>query len=321
MIYPVIPAYGATALQQLGHQILWDDAIAQKLSYDQWLSRLIDFRPDIIFLESKTPAIKLHWQIINDLHRYFTSKWVPLIVLMGDHVTALPEESLQNSSVDYVLTGGDYDFMMINLVNHLTHRIALESGWYYRSENNIVNTGKFALKHHNLDTLPPIDRELTQWQLYAYNNTNYKYKPGAYIMSGRDCWWGKCSFCSWTTLYPSASFRTFSVNHTLDEIGHLIDLGVKEIFDDSGTLPIGSWLNDLCRNIIKRGYHRKAAFGCNMRFACLNQDQYLLLKKANFRFILYGLESSNQKTLDLINKKTQVADARSTVNNGQKSRP
>ena len=44
---------------------------------------------------------------------------------------------------------------------------------------NIKNTGIFALKHHNLDEMPIIDRKLTKWELYGYNNTNFKYKPGA----------------------------------------------------------------------------------------------------------------------------------------------
>ena len=50
-----------------------------------------------------------------------------------------------------------------------------------------------------------------------------------------------------------------------------------------------------------------------MRFAALNQEQYNLMAKAGFRFILYGLESNNQKTLDKIDKNTKVADARKTL--------
>ena len=287
VILPVIPAYGATALAKKGYKVYWDDAIAEKISYDIWLKRLIKRKPNLILIESKTPTIKKHWQIIKEIKNLSTKKWQPIIALMGDHVTGLPEESLKNSLVDYVITGGDYDFMMLNLVEHLTSKAKLEAGFYFMKSNKISNTGKFALKHHNLDTLPMIDRELTQWRLYAYDNTNYKYKPGAYIMTGRDCWWGKCTFCSWTTTHPAGTFRNFSVKHTLDEIGYLISLGIKEVFDDAGTLPIGPWLNDFCRGMIERGYHQKISFGCNMRFGCLTQEQYNLMGQAGFRFILY----------------------------------
>lgn len=315
VIFPVIPAYGASALAKKGYRVFWDDGIAQHLTYHQWFDRLVTNRPDVIFIETKTPVVKKHWQIINELKKQSLTikNWKLTIVLMGDHVTALPEESLLNSQVDYVMTGGDYDFMMLNLVDHLAKKTKLESGFYYRHHGQITNSGKYALKHHQLDSLPLLDRQLTRWQDYAYNNTNYKYTPGAYLMSGRDCWWGKCTFCSWTTIFPGNTFRNFSPDRMLDEIGQLIDLGVKEVFDDAGTLPIGPWLQKFCQGMIDRGYHKKIKFGCNMRFGCLNQAQYDLMGQASFRFILYGLESSNQATLDRIDKKTKVEDSRKTL--------
>jgi radical SAM superfamily enzyme YgiQ (UPF0313 family) len=304
VIYPVIPAYAATLLQSHGIKVFWDDAIAQKLTYSQWLNRLKKNQPDLIAIETKTPVIQKHWQIIKKIKQISskTKSWRPKIVLMGDHVTALPNESIKKSPVDYVLIGGDYDFLLDELVSSLNSK-------------NILPDKIFKLKKdYSLDLLPIIDRQLTQWQLYAYNNTNYKYKPGSYIMSGRDCWWGKCTFCSWTTLFPGKCFRCFSVKHTIEEIENLVNnFGVKEIFDDSGTLPIGPWLKDLCQQIIKRGLNKKVTFGCNMRFGALNQEQYRLLKKANFRFILYGLESANQKTLDFIDKNEKTTDVLNTL--------
>ena len=317
VILPVIPAYAATALDQKGFKVYWDDAIAEKITYRQWLTRLITRKPNLIAIESKTPVIKKHWKIISKIKKYLPEV---LIVLMGDHVTALPEESLTNSLVDFVLTGGDYDFMLLNLVDHLTAKTKLEPGFYYRQNKKIVNTGKFALKHHSLDTLPIIDRDLTNWKLYGYDNTNFKYRPGAYIMSGRDCWWGKCTFCSWTTTHPFGTFRNFSVEHTINEIRNLVEnYGIKEIFDDAGTLPAGRWLDDLCHQLIDTGLNNKVVIGCNMRFAALSQQQYILMKKAGFRFILYGLESANQKTLDKICKNTKTSDAKRTLTMAKKA--
>jgi len=309
-ILPVIPAYGASALKELGYSVFWDDAVAEKLTYQNWFRRIVKHRPHLIFIETKTPVVKRHWRIINQIKQKLPQT---IVVLMGDHVTALPQESLLKSQVDYVITGGDYDFMMVNLANHLVHHQPLESGFYYRQGKKIINSGKFSLVHHQLDTLPIINRQLTNWKLYGFNNTNFKYKPGAYIMSGRDCWWGKCTFCSWTTTHPTGTFRNFSVKHTIKEIENLVSLGVKEIFDDSGTLPVGQWLDDLCHQLISRGLNKKIRLGCNMRFSALNQSQYLLMKQAGFRFVLYGLESANQTTLDKIKKNTKTSDAKSTL--------
>lgn len=309
-IYPVIPAYAATLLASSGFDVFWDDAIAQKLNFQSWFSRLKSQKPDLIFIETKTPVIKKHWQIINRIKKATGNGWRPVIVLGGDHVTALPEESLRHSKADYILTGGDYDFMLLSLVRHLVNGDKLEPGFYYHSKGKIINSGPFALKHHNLDDLPIIDRQLTQWRLYATANSNYKYKPGAYIMSGRDCWWGQCRFCSWTTLYPGRQYRHFSVGHTIAEIKNLAKLGVREIFDDSGTLPVGKWLEDLCHRLIDTGLNRKIRFSCNLRFNSLTPAQYQLLGKAGFRFILYGLESADPDTLKRINKNIKISHIR-----------
>jgi radical SAM superfamily enzyme YgiQ (UPF0313 family) len=104
------------------------------------------------------------------------------------------------------------------------------------------------------------------------------------------------------------------VAHTISEIENLVNnFGVKEIFDDSGTLPIGKWLNDLCNELISRGLNKKVVLGCNMRFGALTQKEYRLMKQAGFRFILYGLESANQKTLSFINKNEKTTDALKTL--------
>lgn len=312
-IYPVVMASAATLLKKEGHEVFWLDGIAEKWHYQEWLKKLKEASPDLLVIETKTPLVKKHWQIINDLksspisHQPSVINHQPLtIVLVGDHVTALPQESMENSAVDYVLTGGDYDFSLLNLVNHLSRGEKLAPGVWHREKGKIKNTGKFILSH-SLDELPLIDRELTRWQLYARKNSNFYRAPGAYTMFGRDCWWGRCAFCSWTTLFPGKSFRSCSVEKALNEVGHLIEkYRVREIMDDSGTFPVGDWLKEFCQGMIKRGYNKKIRFNCNMRFnAGLTEKDYQLMGKAGFRFILYGLESANQETLDRINKNSR----------------
>ena len=167
--------------------------------------------------------------------------------------------------------------MLLNLANHLTKGEELESGWYFRNKSGeIINTGHFQL-NHNLDDLSPIDRELTKWKLYAYDNGDFKYLPGSYMMSGRDCWWGKCAFCSWTTLFPGRHYRERSAKKALDEVGKLIDLGVKEIMEDSGSLPIGDWLKEFCEGMINKGYNKIPMATRNIK----------IIKTQNVIFIIY----------------------------------
>lgn len=390
-IYPMVPAQAATLLKENGYEVVWSDGIAEEWTYEQFLKHVEQEKPDLIAIETKTPVVKQHWCIINDLKNLSTINFVeqraesveqreereqraesleprerntkgffsklvaqssPLIALFGDHVTALPEESMRNSKVDFVLTGGDYDFLLLNLCNYLsatsqeqrakrrkdglewgavgrengaergkdsleqgaggrekktelsapssTLSADLEPGIWYRQNGEIENTGPFEL-NHDLNSLPFIDRDLTKWQLYAYKNGNYKRLPGTYTMAARDCWWGKCTFCSWTTIYPR--YRKMGPERVLDEIGDLIQrYDVREIMDDSGTFPVGKWLRDFCEGMIKREYNKKVVLDCNMRFGALSLDEYKLMKRAGFRLLLFGLESGNQQTLDRVNK-------------------
>ncbi len=306
-IYPMVPAYAATHLKSKGYDVVWMDAIAQRKTYAQFLEDLEKEKPDLIMMETKTPVIKKHWKQITDLKARFPDM---KIVLIGDHVTWNPEETLRACPVDYILTGGDYDFAIVNLVRALEGREDMEGGVYWKEGDQIKNSGAMKLKAHKLDDLPMVDRDLTQWKNYAYHNGNYKYFPGTYMYTGRDCWWNRCTFCVWDhTLYPQGTFRAHSPERALDEVGHLIEkYGVKEIFDDCGTLPIGAWLKKFCEGMIERGYHKKVRYGCNMRVNALTQAEYDLMGKARFRFILYGIESGNQKTLDMLDKGCQVEE-------------
>jgi radical SAM superfamily enzyme YgiQ (UPF0313 family) len=303
-IYPVVPASAATLLERNGFEVLWKDCIAENITVRGFYEFIKKEKPDLLAIETKTPVIKNNWQVINEIKKQGPGI---KIVLCGDHVTALPEESLVNSGVDFVLTGGDYDFLLLNLCKVLKSGSPysnFEPGIYYRDNDKIHNSGKFIL-NHNLDDLPLIDRELSKWKLYAYKNGNFKKTPGTYIMAGRDCWWGKCKFCSWPTLYPE--FRARSPENVLSEINMLVtDYEVKEIMDDTGTFPVGKWLKEFCDGMIQKGLNKKVNLDCNMRFGVLNRDEYALMKKAGFRLVLFGLESAIQKTLDRIDKNLKV---------------
>jgi radical SAM superfamily enzyme YgiQ (UPF0313 family) len=100
-----------------------------------------------------------------------------------------------------------------------------------------------------------------------------------------------------------------SAQKALDEVENLIKLGVKEIMEDSGSLPIGDWLIEFCNGMIERGYHKKITMSCNMRITGIRDPKiWALMKKAGFRFVLFGLESANQETLDRIDKNLKVEE-------------
>ncbi len=299
-LFPVVLASAASLLNSRKHEVHWVDCVAEKISKESFFKKIDSEKPELFAFETKTPVIRQHWKLIDELKKTFPEM---KIAILGDHVTSFSKESMKNSKVDFVLKGGDYDFLLTEVVESIEKNKRFPKGIMYRKNGKIIDTGDFELKH-NLDDAEFIDRELTKWRLYQ-KEYNISRNPYFYIMSGRDCWWGKCKFCSWPRLYPK--FRVRSVKNVLDEIGMLIkNYNAKEIFDDSGTLATGKWLKDLCNELIERGYNKKIKYSCNMRFGALKQEDYTLMKKAGFRLLKFGLESANQETLDKLNKGIKV---------------
>lgn len=308
-IFPVIPATAATMLNHDGFDVNFYDGIARREKYEDFERKFEKFRPDVVVFETKTPLVKQHWGIINkmkDLHP--TTRFI----LMGDHVTALPKESFAKSNVDYVVTGGDMDVSLSGLMKSIRDGMEMPKGIWLRSGRTIKNTGKFVLKK-NLDSLPFIDRELTHWELYG---EAYLLRPVAYTMAGRDCPM-RCSFCSWSwNLFPGMRYR--SVANYLEEVEMLVGkYGVKEIFDDTGTLTVNrKWITDFCNGMIEKGLNEKVAISTNARFDTLADPELCsLMKRAGFRLLKVGLESGNDETLKRIHKGETVE----TIERGYKN--
>jgi radical SAM superfamily enzyme YgiQ (UPF0313 family) len=301
-IFPVVPATAATMLAKAGHEVLFLDGIAREMSSEEFEEQLWQFNPDLVVIETKTPVVKRHWKWISEAKKSHNAK----IAIVGDHVTAMPAETMSSSPVDYILTGGDWDFLLKNIVEVNFDPSNFESGIWYREGEEVKSTGPFKLDH-DLNSAPWIDRDLVHWELYAKKNGNFRRTPGTYIMSGRDCWHAKCTFCSWTTLYPT--YRTRDPIDVVNEIEMLVEkFGIKELMDDSGSLPVGKWLETFCEEIIRRGLNRRLRIDCNMRFGRLTLDDYKLMRKAGFRLVLFGVESANQTTLDRFVKALKVED-------------
>jgi len=295
-IYPVIPSSAATLLKMNDFDVDFYDGIVLRHTYEKFIKHFQKVKPDIVAIETKTPVIKQHWKIIDKLKEVSENT---NFVLMGDHVSALPKESLENCKVDYIITGGDFDVSLLKLAKHLRDNSKLSTGTWFRKNGNIKNTGRFEVLK-NLDELPLIDRELTHWELYG---EAYLFRPVAYIMAGRDCPM-RCSFCSWSwNLFPGMRYR--SVENVLDEIEFLIEkYKIKEIFDDTGTFTINKkWVESFCKGIIERGINEKITFSTNARFDSLLDKSFCkLLKATGFRLLKIGLESGSNITLRKIHK-------------------
>lgn len=152
--------------------------------------------------------------------------------------------------------------------------------------------------------LPYPDRIFTDaknpiWQKYG----NYRWHPATHMMSSNLCWWAGakgCTFCiDSKKIIEGEPQQTRPVAHVIEEIDNLIHLGFREVFDDSGTFPIGKWLEEFCQEMGKHNRNRKIKIGINMKPIKLD---FKMMADAGIRFTLVGVESANQETLNRIQK-------------------
>lgn len=185
--------------------------------------------------------------------------------------------------------------------------LAMEAEWH-RQNGDLVYWGE-ASNAHDYDRiitepegvpfldLPIADRIFTEAKDRKYQrNGNFKYRPGTYILVSSGCWYRKCTFCVES---HKDKPTTRPISSVIQELVYLQHLGFKEVFDDSGTFPVGNWLTMFCIDKIHSSAE-SIPISCNMRIGA--DVDYRFMKKAKFRMLLYGLESSNQQTLDRMKK-------------------
>jgi radical SAM superfamily enzyme YgiQ (UPF0313 family) len=297
-------AQTATFLKKEGHEVYWDDGNAQLKDYQIWFYDLVKFNPKIIVFESTTPIMYFMWQTINKIKDKLKNS---IIIMTGYHSMRKPDETLNNSKTDIVILSNHVDFVLDKLVKDLKasnfsiNKLSCDGIAYKINNSEIIN--RSFKKIENINNSEIIDRDLIQWKNYAYENGNFLQTPGTYATSViRDCTFGKCTFCRYNG--PELSFSIMNVQKSINEYENLINkYNVKEIFDDSGVWYRGNDARNFAREIISRGLNKKNCyFGFNTRFEYLDEETIRLLADANFRFILIGLESGSNFSLNKLKK-------------------
>lgn len=251
--------------------------------------------PTLAFFNSKKSA-ELVKKILN-----------AKVIVGGPHPTSLPEDTLREiPEVDYVVIGeGEQTF--VELILAIRNNINLNKirGIAFRSGTKIkINEPRHFIK--DIDFLPMPARDLLMMERYSPSPTFFRKQPAYAIMDARGCPYN-CTFCA--TL-SGKSIRQHSKQRICNEIALLIkDFGAKGIIFRSDTFTTNiQHTIELCNEIIKQGLNKKISWHCESRINTISKDLLKLMKKAGCEGIHYGVESGNQRILELINKNIKLED-------------
>ena len=285
-------AYATAVLEHSGHDVRLYDFPAMGWDKKKLAAIIRDEKPDAVVLDSTTPSIFSD----IDCARIVKANSAAKVIMVGPHVSALPEETLRSGAgaVD-VACLGEYDHTVRDVVDHLGD-LASVPGIVYAEGPHILRTGSRPLIE-DLDILPfPAWRHL---DLKRYFDGGKLY-PYLDLISGRGCP-NRCSFCLWPQVMHGTRYRFRSPRNVVDEIEQDLKLfpALKRgefFFEDDTFTADKDRAVRICEEILRRGL--KITFSVNARADTADREMFKIMKRAGCRELLVGFESGVPSVLE-----------------------
>ncbi len=304
MYYPIWLAYAAGVLEQSGFDVHLVDAPAAGHDLPHVLDYAADFCPRLVVMNTSTPSIYNDVEVAEAIKTRVPDVF---ILLVGPHVSALPEDSLRLSPEVDGVARKEYDYTVRDLAQALDGGDALQNvlGLSYRANDGAIMHNADRPFIGDLDALPFVS-QIYQRHLdikdYFYSITRY---PEVAIVTGRGCP-HHCKYCVWPQTLTGHKYRQRSVANIADEFEFIAQelVQVKEVFieDDTLTADEGRAIA-LAQELIGRG--NKLSFTANSR-PDVSYETLRWLKEAGLRLLCVGFESGDQNVLDAMGKGTRV---------------
>ncbi len=297
--YPMWLSYGAAYLEKKGHEILLLDAPADDLDYGAVKGRARQYGPDLLVLSTSTPSIYNDVEVARKLKSALGG---PFTVLVGTHVSARAEESLELEPAVDAVARREFETTLAELARTLEENRDLRrvEGITYRSDGQIVSNPDAPLLE-DLDDIPFVSKIYKRFlSARNYFNPNALY-PMITLITSRGCAFG-CTFCVYPQTFSGRKIRYRSVKNVVDELEYVAGafLEVKGIFFEDDTLTTNrARCRDLCQAIIDRGLRLSWTANCR---ADIDLETLKIMSRSGCRTVCVGFESGSQVILDRVQK-------------------
>ena len=260
--------------------------------------------PDIVGITCNSGAM----DTVRILTKRFKAKGLP-VILGGSHPSVLPEQSLNYTGADFVVTGeGETALLEMMDCLDLNHDLGRVKSLAWR-QNAVIKINPKAELIKDIDLLPAPDRSLIDRSQYF----------GEVIMTGRGCPFN-CAYCASRNIWGKRA-RLRSVDSIIRELQTLyrdadnLDLSQKTLTNAPDSRP-GRWVvkvvddtftvvrkrtMELLDQIISNGLNRFEFTG-GVRADTLDEALVARMREANFRRVTLGVESGSPRILEMIRK-------------------
>ena len=321
---PVWAGLMARFMRDRGHSVGIIDAEAEDLSAEETAQRIADLAPALTVVvvfghqpSASTQTMSGAGAICAALRR----KAPPLkTLLVGGHVSALPERTLREEECDFVCQG-EGPYTILELIRVLKsgrpdayHQVP---GLWYRDGNALKGNPPAPLIEDLDRDLPGVAWDLLPMPKYRAHNWHCfghldRRQPYASIYTSLGCPF-KCTFCCINAPFGKAGYRYRSAQSVIEEIDLVVQkYGVRniKILDEMFVLNYRH-VHDVCDKLIERGYDLN--IWAYARVDTVKEEILEKLKRAGFNWLALGIESGSEHVRDGASKKFGQDDIKETV--------
>ncbi len=256
------------------------DCIAEGISYSQLFDKMREFAPHWVVFNPISSTVS-HDMIVAHYGKSLGAKTVAI----SPHTKALREESLDrfkslDYAVDYTRGSTEPEYSLRELIKGISP----------------LGT--------RFEDLPPSRQDLLPISRYSLPFIGKGY---SFVITSRGCPW-KCIYCRQTVMNES-KVRFRPVDTVIEEIKKY---KLKNIAFHADTATMNrKWILDFCKKI--RQLPWKVRIVTNSRVDTIDPDMLKEMKASGFWMICYGIESGNNKVLEMNRKEATVEQAEQAV--------
>ena len=319
--FPVWLASATGVLEQAGFDVRLIDACADLIPEARALEIVQEYAPDMAVINTSTPSIYTDVAFAAKIKVLFPKC---IIVLVGTHPSALPEETMALSQTIDVVARREYDYTLRELAQAIQNGKDFDEiagiTFRERSGNNLISNPDRSFIE-NLDELPFVSGVYKR----HLSIQNYFFAAAAYpmlmIFTGRGCP-NRCFFCVYPQVFHGRDkYRLRSPENVVAEFEYILEnfpeVRAVGIEDDTFTADIDR-TRKICELLIAKGIHKKINWWVNARVT-LDYETMALMKQAGCNLLIAGFESGNASVLQQMHKGIAVEQSIQYAQNARKS--
>lgn len=230
------------------------------------------------------------------------------VVIGGSWCTLVEKELAKNilqfDFIDYIVVR-EGEVPLLNLIQSLKKSTEPEQlkDIYYQKNREVLYNNSF--ENLSQDILPTPD-------FSGLNVNAYFEKDTLPIQTSRGCYWGKCIFCSYPII--EKKFKQRNVDKVIEDIKRLQSLHGTKVFSFVDSLVSPSFADKLSDRLIAENIIIEWIILARLEKQ-FTQELLRKMSRSGCTTICWGLESGNERVLDVINKNINLGTAKNILSN------